>query len=200
MTEPERLHVLSHELRSPVAALEALAAAAAAVTVSTDRRRLVALAVAAGRDVERLVSDPDVVSLRLERVDVGALAHTFGSESVAVTVDGTPHAGADPTRLRQALANLVENGLRHGSSVAIVVREEDGRVVVDVTDDGPGLDAELHPGLDPFAPGASGVGSTGIGLWLARRIAVAHHGSLEAPGGGPGARFRLCLPSASDAG
>ena len=77
MSEPERLQVLCHELRSPVAALEALAAAAGAVTAPAERRRLLELAVAAGRDVERLVSDPDLVSLRLERVDVGALARTL---------------------------------------------------------------------------------------------------------------------------
>ena len=193
MIEPERLHVLCHELRSPVAALEALAAAAASVPAPTERRRLVALAIAAGRDVERLVSDPDVVSLRLEHVDVGALARALDAPGVSVAVHGTPHASADATRLRQALANLVENGLRHGSSVAIEVGEEDGLVVVDVTDDGPGLD----PGLDPFALGSSGVGSTGIGLWLARATAVAHGGSLEAGDAGPGARFRLCLPRAS---
>ena len=193
MIEPARLHVLCHELRSPVAALEALAAAAGSVTAPTERRRLVALAIAAGRDVERLVSDPDVVSLRLERVDVGALARALEAPDVSVGVHGDSHASADATRLRQALANLVENGLRHGSSVAIEVGEEDGLVVVDVTDDGPGLD----PGLDPFALGSTGVGSTGIGLWLARAIAVAHGGSLEAGGAGPEARFRLCLPRAS---
>ena len=200
MSDPERLQVLCHELRSPVAALEALAAAAGAVTAPAERRRLLELAVAAGRDVERLVSDPDLVSLRLERVDVGALARTLESPGVTVAVHGAPHASADPTRLRQALVNLVGNGLRHGSSVAVDVGEEDGRVVVDVTDDGPGLAAGLHPVLDPFAPGASGVGSTGIGLWLARAIAVAHGGSLEAAGGGPGGRFRLCLPRASGEG
>lgn len=197
MIESERLHVLCHELRSPVAALEALAAAVGAVTAPTERRRLVRLAIAAGRDVQRLVSDPDAVSLRLERVDVGALARALAGPGVTVAVHGAPHASADPTRLRQALANLVENGLRHGSNVEIEASEEEGLVVVVVTDDGPGLDAELHPGLDPFAAGSSGAGSTGIGLWLARAIAVAHGGSLEAAGTGPGACFRLCLPRAS---
>jgi signal transduction histidine kinase len=123
MIEPARLHVLCHELRSPVAALEALAAAAGSVAAPTERRRLVALAIAAGRDVERLVSDPDVVSLRLERVDVGALARALEAPDVSVGVHGDSHASADATRLRQALANLVENGLRHGSSVAIGVGE-----------------------------------------------------------------------------
>jgi len=73
-----------------------------------------------------------------------------------------------------------------------VVAEVDGRVVVTVADDGPGVD----PRLDPFSRGASGAGSTGYGLWLARAIAEAHGGTLglaDAPGGG--ASFRLSLPS-----
>ena len=74
--------------------------------------------------------------------------------------------------------------------------ESDGRVVVDVADDGPGL----PDGLDPFARGTSGAGSTGIGLWLARAIADAHGGSLDLVGTGPGGRFRLVLPSASGGG
>jgi len=195
VTDGDRLGVVAHELRSPVAALEALAAAAA-TTPAAERGRLVALAVAAGRDIERLVSDPQLLSLRTEPVDVGALARGLASERVVVTVEGGARVTADPTRLRQALANLVENGLRHGSTVAIEVGESDGRVVVDVADDGPGL----PDGLDPFARGTSGAGSTGIGLWLARAIADAHGGSLDLVGTGPGGRFRLVLPSASGGG
>ena len=72
--------------------------------------------------------------------------------------------------------------------------EEDGLVVVSVTDDGPGIE----PGLDPFARGASGTGSTGYGLWLARAIAEAHGGTLElADSPAQGARLRLSLPSSS---
>ena len=195
MTDSGRLGVVAHELRSPVAALEALAAAAPTAPAA-ERARLVALAVAAGRDVERLLSDPQLVSLRPEAVDLGALALGLASERIVVTVAGSPRAIVDPTRVRQALANLVENGLRHGTAVAIEVEARDGRVVVDVADDGPGLE----DGLDPFARGTSGAGSTGIGLWLARAIAEAHGGSLDAVGAGPGARFRLVLPSASGGG
>jgi signal transduction histidine kinase len=95
------------------------------------------------------------------------------------------------------LANLVANGLRHGTRVELDVTERDGRVVVDVVDDGPGLD----PQLDVFARGTSGAGSSGLGLWLGREIAEAHGGSLEVvPGAEPGARLRLALPSASAEG
>jgi signal transduction histidine kinase len=185
--------VLAHELRSPVAALVALAEAAPGVP-ATGRPRLVELAAAAARDIERLLTDSDLFSLRLELVDLGPLVSALATDTVVVSVEGRPRTRADPTRLRQAIANLVANGLRHGSHVAIEVVERDGRVIVDVKDDGPGID----PTLDPFERGVSGVGSSGVGLWVARSIAEAHGGSLVlVPGPGPGARFRLALPSAS---
>ena len=192
----ERLAILAHELRSPVAALAALAGAKDAVRDTATRRRVVELAVAAARDVERLVSDPELASLRPEALDVGELAAGFAGPRVAVRAAGDAIVDGDPTRLRQVLANLVENGLRHGRHVAIDVAQRDGLVVLEVSDDGPGLAA----GLDPFARGAGAAGSTGYGLWLARAIAERHCGSLEhVADDGPGARFRLALPSASAA-
>ncbi len=191
----ERLAVVAHELRSPVAALTALAAAAGTVP-ATDRQRLLTLAIAAARDVERILADPELISLRRESVDLGALAVALGTGAVAVSVGGAPRVDADATRLRQVLANLVQNGLRHGSTVRVEVGESDGFAVVDVVDDGPGVAS----GVDVFARGASGAGSSGLGLWLSRAIAEAHGGSLElVPGQGPGARFRLSLPCVSDA-
>lgn len=163
----------------------------------SERRRILALAVAAGRDIERILTDPELLFLRVEQVDVGTLVSALAADRVDVSVAGRPVVEGDPTRLRQALANLVANGLRHGSSVTIRVGEHDGAVVVDVADDGPGID----PAVDVFARGVSGAGSSGLGLWVARTIAEAHGGSLDlAAGPGPGALFRLSLPSASAAG
>ena len=193
MIDSERLEVVVHELGSPVAALAALLDALPTVPPDA-RRRVIDLAVAAGRDIERICGDADIVSLRRERVDVVSLVAGFASDDVVVSVADEPAVEGDPTRLRQALGNLVGNGLRHGSTVSIDVVQREGRVELDVSDDGPGVD----PGLDLFARGASNAGSTGIGLWLARRIAEAHGGSLElVHDAGAGARFRLALPSAS---
>lgn len=193
-SDPERLRIVVHEVRSPVAALEALASAAAATGDAAIRRRMVDLGVAAARDVERLVSDPELLSLRLERVDLAALAATFATPTVSVESDGPATVDGDETRLRQVLSNVLANALRHGTRAAVEIREENGFVVVSVTDDGPGVD----PGADPFARGASDAGSTGYGLWLSRAIAEAHGGTLdlgEAPA--RGACLRLSLPSSS---
>jgi signal transduction histidine kinase len=197
MSEPGRLELVAHELRSPVAALAALAAAYPSAPASV-RPRLLGLAVAAGRDIDRLVSDPELFSLRRELVDVGTVVASLAeNDNVTVTVLGAPQVDADPTRLRQAIGNVVSNALRHGSHVAIQVGEGPDSVVVDVVDDGPGVD----PDLDVFSRGASGAGSTGFGLWLARGIAEAHGGTLRLlPGPEGGARFRFVLPSASSAG
>lgn len=196
MSKPhrERLRIVVHEVRSPVAALDALATAAAATDDAAVLRRIVDLGLAAARDVERIVSDPELVSLRLEPVDLAALAATFAAPAVTVEAHGPMTVDGDATRLRQVLSNLVANALRHGTRAAVDVRAENGLVVVSVTDDGPGVD----PGADPFTRGASGAGSTGYGLWLSRAIAEAHGGTLElcdAPG--TGACLRLALPSSS---
>ena len=192
--DPERFRIVVHELRSPVAALEALAAAARTTYEPATLRRMVALGIAAARDVERIVADPELLSLRLDGVDVAALAAEFTAPSVEVEANGEASVRGDATRLRQAIANLVANALRHGTRAVIEVGEEHGLVVVSVTDDGPGIE----PGLDPFARGASGTGSTGYGLWLARAIAEAHGGTLElADPPAQGARLRLSLPSSS---
>jgi signal transduction histidine kinase len=190
--DAERLRVVAHELRSPVAALAALAEAAPTTDDPEVLRRILALGITAARDVERIVSDPELFSLRLEPVDLAALAASFAAPAVIVETNGEAQAVGDETRLRQALSNLVGNALRHGNHVVVEVTETDGLVVVTVTDDGPGVAA----GIDPFARGTSTAGSSGYGLWLAREIAVAHGGGLElVDAAGRGARLRLSLPS-----
>jgi two-component system OmpR family sensor kinase len=193
-SDAERLRVVAHELRSPVAALAALAEGARSTDDPATLRRMLQLGIAAARDVERIVADPELVSLELEELDLAALAATLARPSVVVEANGVAPVRGDPTRLRQALANVVANALRHGTRATVEVRDDDGSVTVTVTDDGPGFE----PGIDPFARGASGAGSTGYGLWLARAIAEAHGGTLElADARGRGARLRLSLPSSS---
>jgi len=197
MNDGDHLRLLAHELRSPVAALGVLASVAAASGAEVDLERTVALAAAAGRDIERLLSDLDLLSLHPAEVELGAIVGPLLLPGVTC-VSQPVRVVCDPTRIRQAVANLVANGLRHGSVVTVTGTRPDDGFAIEVADNGPGIE----PGRDVFERGASGVGSTGYGLWLARAIAEAHGGTLTVESTpGTGATFTLSVPqrpSASD--
>jgi two-component system sensor histidine kinase TrcS len=190
----EELAILFHEVRSPVAALAALSEAAGEADAST-LRRLARLARAAIDDLVRLCADEDRVSLgRLEPVSLGELLDRCVNQGASVVGSTQGEIVGDGTRLRQVLANIVANGLRHGNSVTVAAKVVDRVATIVIRDDGPGV----PEGLDVFAKGVSGAGSTGYGLWVARQIVEAHGGTLElVRDGEPGACFRIELPLAS---
>jgi signal transduction histidine kinase len=207
---PDRalLVLLVHEVRSPAAALAAIASALGADDFRGESlRELLALASTACRGIERVVRDASPRSLRPERVDVADIARNavagavLGGAKVRAELPSTPRlVDGDPVRLRQALDNLVANAIVHSGSeqadVVVTVADGCGTVLVSVHDTGVGLALEHHesifePGvrLDDTAPGS------GLGLAVARAIADAHGGSLtvrSAPG--EGASFTLALP------
>ena len=206
-SDKERLAILVHEVRSPIAALRAIAETYRADRVGTvERRRLVELAVAACHGIERLVGDVTVSSVRLEPVDSSRLveetaaAAVLGGGNVRAEVDtGLPPIRADPLRLRQALDNLVSNALRYAESskeVVVRARPAGSSVLLSVADEGPGIPLadqerifEAGVRLDIGRPGS------GLGLAVARAIAEAHGGTLtidSAPG--EGAIFTIALP------
>ena len=204
----DRLAILVHEVRSPVAALAAIAEASPDAD-STAQRRLVALAVAACSSIERIVSDAAVTSIEVEQVDVGRLVEECVSSAalaggrVRVEVEPElPPVVADPLRLRQAIDNLIANARTHapGGEVVVAARAGDGTAVVSVTDSGPGIPADEQERifaagvrLDRTRPGS------GLGLAIARTIAEAHGGALEVDSApGRGATFTLTVPLARD--
>jgi len=125
---------------------------------------------------------------------------------VPLPVDG------DATRLVQVIGNLLSNAVRFtpaGGRIHVDAALEacDGStsgIVVKVRDNGIGIDAGLLPRIfEPFVQGerSSGPsGGLGIGLSLARQLALLHGGSLEASsaGAGQGSEFTLRLPRAAD--
>jgi two-component system OmpR family sensor kinase len=200
----DRLAVLVHEVRSPVAAVAAISEAF--VTASgQERGSLVGLATAACRAIERLVVDAAAVSIRLEDVDLAHLARDaaaaarLGGSDVHVTAEPPALVRADPVRLRQALDNLLANASRHapGSAIAVEVAQADGWTRMSVSDRGPGVPGAARERI--FMPGVrfGDAEGSGLGLALARAIADAHGGTLTLESRpGVGATFTLALPSA----
>jgi len=108
---------------------------------------------------------------------------------------------ADPDLIEQALINLLKNALeavhgRPGAAVRLGCRVEDDQAVLIVEDNGPGLpDGDPETAFVPFF--TTKAGGSGVGLTLARQIALAHGGRLDhAPRPSGGVTFRLCLPLA----
>jgi signal transduction histidine kinase len=109
-------------------------------------------------------------------------------------------AGVDREVVERILSPLLENGRRHARSrVRIDARSTDGRLVVTVADDGPGIPDDARERI--FEPGVRlGGGSdesagAGLGLSLARRLARAAGGDVTAqPATGGGALVRVDLP------
>jgi signal transduction histidine kinase len=103
---------------------------------------------------------------------------------------------ADPLRIRQAVANLLDNALRHGAGdVVLAARASAGGTAIEVTDAGPGFAAGIADrAFERFARGdeARTRGGAGLGLAIVRAIAEAHGGSAELVGG---SRVRLWFPS-----
>jgi signal transduction histidine kinase len=177
----DRLNVLSHELRSPVAALAAIAAAFHDAD-EAGRRRMLELASAACANIERLLRDASPVSLRIERLDAAALVRDAADSAVLsgahvrVKVEPGLLVDADPQRLRQALDNLLTNAQTYagGAGVRVSVTWRGDTVTITVADHGPGIpdterDRIFEPGvrLDTPTPGS------GLGLAVTRALVVA---------------------------
>lgn len=115
---------------------------------------------------------------------------------------------ADPNAIERILANLVSNAVKFtpkGGAIVVSISSRDGRAILTVRDNGPGIDPELRKRLfGRFERGAhakrSAVSGSGLGLSLVKELAEAHGGAVslsDADGGG--AIFRVELPLTSDA-
>ena len=113
----------------------------------------------------------------------------------------------DATRLQQVFWNLIQNAIKFtapGGSITISSRNENGRLCVDVSDTGCGIEpAKLGRIFEPFTEendamvGDGGQEGVGLGLAIARQIVVAHGGTLVAASDGVnrGATFTVSLPA-----
>ncbi len=156
-----------------------------------------------GRPLERRPVD-------LVRVAADAVADARAVEPErSIALDGTGDGPAvvlgDELRLRQVAANLLANARQHtppDAAVRVGVRRENGSVVLEVADDGPGLFPEEAARVferfyraDPSRN--RNLGGTGLGLSIVAAVAESHGGQARLESvPGHGARFWVELPSA----
>jgi signal transduction histidine kinase len=214
--------LVSHELRSPMAAVIGSAATlhqrwrelspeqreSFLALIEHETKRLADL-VGDVLDTSRIESGS--FSYSFKNVDVGeliresaALAES-GQDEVAVrphVSEPLPLVRADGDRLRQVIGNLVDNAVKYspaGAEVDVLAFAENGWITVEVRDRGPGVAPE-HQSLifEKFGrvSGEHAKPGTGLGLFIARSIAQAHGGTLEVrSASSEGTTFALILPT-----
>jgi signal transduction histidine kinase len=199
----------AHELRTPIAGLQTAAETLIQLgpdAAASQRGQLELLLVRESRRAGTLVSD----LLELSRIDAGLqlhltqvdLRHLAESQAarirvvapdLEVEVNGSAIVTADPERLTQVLANLVDNARQAGARAIRITVDPSGLLV---EDDGPGVPPQARERIfERLVHGPHSKGA-GLGLAIARGVARAHGGDLtvtDRPDGKPGAAFQLRL-------
>ena len=211
---------VAHDLRTPLARLraraedglhagndaEALRRALAEVVEECDRASSMLTAL---MDISE--AETGTMALTRARLEVSDLLRETAElyedaaedEGVELRAEAVPglRVVADRVRLRQALANLADNAVKYtppGGHVVLRARAEGGRVVLECSDDGPGIAADDLPRIWERlyrADGSRSARGLGLGLSLVRAIARAHGGEATVESTpGKGSVFRIFLP------
>jgi len=209
---------VSHELRTPLAALcavlenlvDGVARDPASLAAALDQAERLSRLVEDLLDLARV--DAGKAPLTPEPVPIGPLLDDAVAEARvlgrAVVYDVRVHptdlvVEADPARLRQLVANLLDNASRHspaGGTVVVTAGRIGDRFRLEVHDQGPGIGAEdRERAFEPFGTlsATEGSGGTGLGLAIARWVTDLHGGTIrfvEPDQGTQGARLRVDLP------
>ena len=211
----------SHELRTPIFALggflellddEELDEATRKEFLGTAREQVARLTKLATDllDLSRL--DAGRVQLDREKLDLGAVARSICQEfeavaraedhSIETVLDGSADAVGDEQRTIQIGRILVENALLHtppGTTVRIRAGRDDGRAVLEVVDEGPGIPRPQQAQVfDRFYRVDGGVTTgSGLGLAIAKELAELMGGAIELESAPGSTVVRLTLPAAA---
>jgi signal transduction histidine kinase len=215
--------LVSHELRSPMATVIGAARTLEArwrELQPSQREAFLALISTETARLATLIGDV----LDTSRLDAGTFTYAFAEvDLVALVRDSVANASlaqdevpivaevaavspvrADPDRLRQVLANLIDNAVKYspaGETVLVQMASHNSSILIAVSDRGPGIaDDDQRLIFEKFGrvnrSGSISKPGTGLGLFIARSIAEAHGGTLDvASAPGDGSTFTLRLPS-----
>ena len=216
------ISTVAHELRSPLTSVKGFSSTLLHrwERFTDDQKRLMLQTIEADADrVTRLITelldisriDAGRLQVRRQPVDVTAAIKRHIERFVATghdrdrfvleAAEELPETWADPDRLDQILANLMENAVRHGDgtvSMSVMPTADNGEkaIAVTVSDQGEGIAPENYSLVFTRFWHGSRRGGTGLGLYVVRGLVEAHGGHISvgtAPTGG--AQFRFTLPS-----
>jgi signal transduction histidine kinase len=207
---------VSHELRTPISALQAVLENLVD-GVSNPGPAELRTALAQTERLGRLVGDlldlsrveEGVTPLRLKEV---RLTDIFDDAVAQARADGLRYAidvrpqnltvAADPDRLHQLLANLLDNAARHspsGGEVRLSAERLGDDVQLAVADEGPGIAAADRSAVfERFTTSAAHSSGTGLGLAISRWVAQLHGGTIAVADGDHGCRIQVTLPADAD--
>jgi NtrC-family two-component system sensor histidine kinase KinB len=217
------ISTVSHELRTPLTSIRMALSLLTSDRFGPVSAKQSALLTAAREDSERLNRLVDNV-LSISRIEAGRaqyqfhlmspeqIAHqaadpmktAFAERRINLEVDAAenlPSVDADAVAIGSAVTNLLTNALKFtpaGGTVRLTAFEEDGQVVLMVSDTGPGIPEQYATQIfDKFfrVPRKEGPTGAGLGLAIAKEVVEAHGGTIAfCRDGSIGARFRIALP------
>jgi len=204
---------IAHEVRNPLSAInQAAQLLEEDGSVAPEGRRLLTMIRTNAKRIDRIVGEvlqlnrrdrqqPETIGLGdFMRSLVEEIIQAEGIAPTGVLIDVPPELLVifDRGHLNQIVWNLVRNAWQHcqkkDASIRIIGRAGymGDAVICELSDDGPGIPAELRPQIfEPFF--TTRPGGTGLGLYIARELADANGAALELLPKGPGANFRLTL-------
>jgi signal transduction histidine kinase len=215
------LGMLGHDMRSPLQAIQLTALSLAELNAGGKVSESASRLIRSGARMKALLddlldfsrsklglgiriapTDVDVANLLAEGLD--ELRVAYPQHRLELEVSGNCTGLWDGLRLQQLLDNLVVNAIKYGSRdapVRVVVTDQKTHLHIDVKNIGPAIDrATLDEMFNPLERGSKQPGrhdevrSMGLGLYIAREIATAHGGTIDARSDDTETAFSVCLP------